>query len=171
MRTTAELKGNEWVLNGTKSFATNGSVAKVIIAYARTGRQKHESSAFISPTDAEGFSVLKKEDKMGIRASDTVSLGFDGMRIPKENLLGDLHKGFNIAMATLDGGRIGIAAQALGIAQRALDESVKDAKERDAFGQKIADIQAIPWDAAALAAESRAGSILDYRAARLADLG
>ena len=171
MRTTAEIKGNEWVLNGTKSFATNASVAKVVIGYARTGRQKHEISAFIIPTDAEGFSVLKKEDKMGIRASDTVSLGFDGMRIPKENLLGDLHKGFNIAMATLDGGRIGIAAQALGIAQRALDESVKYAKERDAFGQKIADFQAIQWKVADMATEIEAARLLTYRAAQLEDLG
>ncbi|TLZ46686.1 MAG: acyl-CoA dehydrogenase, partial [Methanobacteriota archaeon] len=108
MRTTAELEGDEWVLNGTKSFATNASVARVVIGYARTGQKKHEISAFIIPTDADGFSVLKKEDKMGIRASDTVSLGFDHMRIPKENLLGELHKGFTIAMATLDGGRIGI---------------------------------------------------------------
>src|SRR5439155_11773075 len=171
MRTTAEIKGNEWVLNGTKSFATNASVAKVVIGYARTGRQKHEISAFIIPTDAEGFSVLKKEDKMGIRASDTVLLGFDDMRIPKENLLGDLHKGFNIAMATLDGGRIGIAAQALGIAQRALDESVKYAKERDAFRQKIADFQAIQWKVADMATEIEAARLLTYRAAQLEDLG
>jgi len=171
MRTTADLKGSEWVLNGTKSFATNGSVAKVIIAYARTGRQKHEISAFIIPTDADGFSVLKKEDKMGIRASDTVLLGFDGMRIPKDHLLGELHKGFNIAMATLDGGRIGIAAQALGIAQRAFDESAKYAKEREAFGQKISDFQAIQWKLADMATEIEAARLLMYRAAHLEDLG
>ena len=128
MRTTAQSKGDAWVLNGTKSFATNASVAKIVIGYARTGRQKHEISAFIIPMHAEGVSVLKKENKMGIRASDTVVLSFDGLRLPKENLLGDLHKGFTIAMATLDGGRIGIAAQALGIAQRALEESTKYAK-------------------------------------------
>ena len=171
MRTTADLKGSEWVLNGTKSFATNGSVAKVIIAYARTGRQKHEISAFIIPTDADGFSVLKKEDKMGIRASDTVLLGFDGMRIPRDNLLGELHKGFNIAMATLDGGRIGIAAQALGIAQRAFDESAKYAKEREAFSQKISDFQAIQWKLADMATEIEAARLLMYRAAHLEDLG
>src|SRR5947209_1203546 len=171
MRTTAELRGDHWVLNGTKSFATNASVAKVIIGYARTGRQKHEISAFIIPTDADGFSVLKKEDKMGIRASDTVSLGFDGMNIPKENLLGELYKGFNIAMATIDGGRIGIAAQALGIGQRALDESVKYAKERDAFGQKIAELQAIQWKVADMATEIEAARLLTYRAAQLEDLG
>src|SRR5881392_2131318 len=152
-------------------FKTNASVAQVIIGYARTGRQKHEISAFIIPTDAEGFSVLKKEDKMGIRASDTVLLGFDGMKIPKENLLGELHKGFNIAMATLDGGRIGIAAQALGIAQRALDESTKYAKEREAFGQKIADFQAIQWKLADMATEIEAARLLTYRAAQMEDLG
>lgn len=171
MRTTAERKGDEWILNGTKSFATNASVAKVVIGYARTGRQKHEISAFIIPTDAEGFSVLKKEDKMGIRASDTVLLGFDHMRIPKENLLGELHKGFTIAMSTLDGGRIGIAAQALGVAQRSLEESMKFAKEREAFGQKIAEFQAIQWKLADMATEIDAARLLTYRAAQLEDLG
>jgi len=171
MRTTAERKADEWVLNGTKSFATNASVAKVVIGYARTGKQKHEISAFIIPTDAEGFSVLKKEDKMGIRASDTVLLGFDHMRIPKENLLGELHKGFAIAMATLDEGRIGIAAQALGIAQRALEESTKFAKEREAFGQKIAEFQAIQWKLADMATEIEASRLLTYRAAKMEDLG
>ncbi|HYY47364.1 MAG TPA: acyl-CoA dehydrogenase family protein [Thermoplasmata archaeon] len=171
MRTTAERKGDEWILNGTKSFATNASVAKVVIAYARTGRQKHEISAFIIPTDADGFSVLKKEDKMGIRASDTVSLGFDHLRIPKDNLLGELHKGFTIAMATLDGGRIGIAAQALGIAQRALEESAKFAKEREAFGQKIGGFQAIQWKLADMATEIDAARLLTYRAAQMKDLG
>ena len=171
MRTTAERKGDEWVLNGTKSFATNASVAKVVIGYARTGKQKHEISAFIIPNDAEGFSVLKKEDKMGIRASDTVLLGFDHMRIPKENLLGELHKGFAIAMATLDEGRIGIAAQALGIAQRALEESTKFAKEREAFGQKIAEFQAIQWKLADMVTEIEASRLLTYRAAKMEDLG
>jgi butyryl-CoA dehydrogenase len=171
MRTTAELKGDRWVLNGTKSFATNASVAKVVIGYARTGRQKHEISAFIIPTDSDGFSVLKKEDKMGIRASDTVTLGFDDMAIPKENLLGELHKGFTIAMATLDGGRIGIAAQALGIAQRALEESTKFATEREAFGQKIAEFQAIQWKLADMATEIDAARLLTYRAAQMKDLG
>jgi butyryl-CoA dehydrogenase len=171
MRTTADRKGDEWILNGTKSFATNASVAKIVIGYARTGRQKHEISAFIIPTDAEGFSVLKKENKMGIRASDTVSLGFDNLRIPRENLLGELHKGFTIAMATLDGGRIGIASQALGIAQRALEESTKFAKEREAFGQKIAEFQAIQWKLADMATEIDAARLLTYRAAQMEDLG
>src|SRR5436309_284357 len=171
MRTTASLERDEWVLRGTKTFATNASVAKIVVVYARTGPKKHEISAFVVPTDAKGFSVLKKENKMGIRASDTVTLGFDGCRIPKDNLLGELHKGFTIAMATLDGGRIGIAAQALGIAQRALEESTKYAKERQAFGQKIANFQAIQWKLADMATEVDAARLLTYRAAHLEDLG
>src|SRR3989475_3145244 len=171
MRTPATLERDEWVLRGTKTFATNGSVAKIVVVYARTGARKHEISAFVVPTDAKGFSVLKKEDKMGIRASDTVTLGFDGCRIPKENLLGDLHKGFTIAMETLDGGRIGIAAQALGIGQRALEESTKYAKERQAFGQKIAEFQAIQWKLADMATEIDAARLLTYRAAHLEDRG
>src|SRR2546425_4360948 len=171
MRTTATLERDEWVLRGTKTFATNASVAKIVVVYARTGPKKHQISAFVVPTDAKGFSVLKKENKMGIRASDTVTLGFDGCRISKDNLLGELHKGFTIAMATLDGGRIGIAAQALGIAQRALEESTKYAKERQAFGQKIADFQAIQWKLADMATEIDAARLLTYRAAHLEDLG
>ncbi|MGQ0797457.1 MAG: acyl-CoA dehydrogenase family protein [Methanobacteriota archaeon] len=171
MRTTAALEGDEWVLNGTKAFITNAQAAKVVIAYARTGERKHDISAFIVPTDAKGFSLLKKEDKMGIRASDTMLLGFDGLRIPKENLLGELHKGFGIAMATLDGGRIGIAAQALGIAQRALEESLKFAREREAFGKKIAEFQAIQWKLADMATEIDAARLLMYKAADLKDRG
>ncbi len=170
MRTTAALERDEWVLNGTKAFITNGSVAQIVIVYARTGAKKYDISAFIVPTDAKGFSVLKKEDKMGIRASDTVLLGFDDLRIPRENLLGDRDKGFTIAMATLDGGRIGIAAQSLGIAQRALEESLKFAKEREAFGQKIAEFQAIQWKLADMATEIEAARLLTYRAARMEDL-
>ena len=171
MRSTATLEGDEWVLNGTKAFVTNASAAKVIISYARTGPKKHDISAFIVPTDATGFTVLKKESKMGIRASDTLLIGFDGLRIPKEDLLGELHKGFTIAMATLDGGRIGIAAQALGIAQRALEEAVKYAKEREAFGQKIAEFEGIQWKLADMATEIEAARLLTYRAARLKDEG
>src|SRR5207245_4147303 len=116
----------------------------------------HDISAFIVTTDAKGFSVLKKEDKMGIRASDTALLGFDDMRIPKDNLLGEKNKGFTIAMATLDGGRIGIAAQALGIAQRALEESLTYARDREAFGQKIAEFQATQWTRADEGTDSEA---------------
>ena len=171
MRTTARLDGDEWVLNGSKALITNGLKAKVLVTYARTGEKKYDISCFIVPTDAPGFSLLKKENKMGIRASDTMLLGFDRMRIPKENLLGQEGKGFNIALATLDGGRIGIAAQALGIAQRALEESVKYAKEREAFGQKIAEFQAIQWKLADMATEIDAARLLTYKVAHLKDLG
>ncbi len=171
MRTTARLERDEWVLDGMKAFITNAQAAKVVIVYARTGEKKHDISAFIVPTDAKGFTLLKKEDKMGIRASDTMLLGFDGLRIPKGNLLGELHKGFGIAMETLDGGRIGIAAQALGIAQRALEESLKFAKEREAFGKKIAEFQAIQWKLADMATEIDAARLLTYKAASLKDRG
>ncbi len=171
MRATARREGDEWILNGSKAFITNAGAAKVLITYARTGEKKHDISAFIVPTDSKGFSLLKKENKMGIRASDTYLIGFDDLRIPKENLLGQEGKGFSIAMATLDGGRIGIAAQALGIAQRALEESMKFAKEREAFGQKIAEFEAIQWKLADMATEIDAARLLTYRASRLEDEG
>ena len=171
LRTTAKLEGDEWVLNGTKAFVTNAHDADVIVVYARTGRDKYDISAYLVPTDAPGFERLKKENKMGIRASDTMLLGLDNCRIPRQNLLGEPGKGFNIALATLDGGRIGIAAQALGIAQRALEESLKYAQEREAFGQKIAEFQAIQWKLADMATEIEAARILTYRAAWMKDRG
>ncbi len=171
MRSTAKLVGDAWELNGSKAFITNAAKAKVLITYARTGEKKYDISCFIVPTDTPGFIRQKKENKMGIRASDTMLLAFDHMRIPRENLLGQEGKGFNIALATLDGGRIGIAAQALGIGQRALEESLKFAKEREAFGGKIADFQAIQWKLADMATEIDAARLLTYRVARLKDEG
>ncbi len=171
MRTTAKLVGDEWELNGSKALITNALKSKVLVAYARTGEKKYDISCFIIPTDAPGFVLQKKENKMGIRASDTMLIGFDHLRIPQENLLGQEGKGFNIALATLDGGRIGIAAQALGIGQRALEESLKYAKDREAFGQKIADFQAIQWKLADMATELEAARLLTYKAAWLKDRG
>ena len=171
MRATAKLDGDEWVLDGTKAFITNASAAKVLVTYAKTGEKKYDISCFIVPTDAPGFKLLRKENKMGIRASDTMLVGFDGLRIPKENLLGQEGKGFNIALATLDGGRIGIASQALGIAQRALEESLAYAKEREAFGSKISEFQAIQWKLADMATEIEAARLLTYRVACLKDRG
>ncbi len=171
MRATAKLDGDEWELNGTKAFITNASAAKVLVTYARTGDKKYDISCFIVPTDAPGFALLKKENKMGIRASDTMLVGFDHLRIPKANLLGQEGKGFNIALATLDGGRIGIAAQALGIGQRALEESLKYAQEREAFGQRIAEFQAIQWKLADMATDIDAARLLTYKVAHLKDLG
>ena len=171
MTTTATRHGDEWELNGQKAFITNAQESKVVITYARTGPQKHDISAFIVPTDAKGFVRLKKENKMGIRASDTLLLAFDHLRIPEENLLGEQGEGFRIAMSTLDGGRIGIAAQALGIAQRALEESMKYGKDRKAFGQAITDFQATQWKLADMATDIDAARLLTYRVARLKDEG
>ena len=171
MRTTAKLVGDEWELNGSKALITNALKAKVLVAYARTGEKKYDISCFIVPTDAPGFHLQKKENKMGIRASDTMLIAFDQMRIPKENLLGQEGKGFNIALATLDGGRIGIAAQALGIAQRALEEAVKYAKEREAFDKKIAEFQAIQWKLADMATEIEAARLLTYKVAWMKEKG
>ena len=171
MRTTAKLEGKEWILDGTKQFVTNAHDADLVVVYARTGSEKYDISAFLVPTDARGFTRLKKEDKMGIRASDTMTLGFDHCRIPAGNLLGTKGKGFNIALATLDGGRIGIAAQALGIGQRALEESLKYSQEREAFGSKIAEFQAIQWKLADMATEIDAARLLVYRAAWLKQEG
>jgi butyryl-CoA dehydrogenase len=171
MRTTAKLDEDEWVLNGTKIFVTNALHASLLLVYARTGPQKHDISAFLVPKPANGLTDLKKEDKMGIRASDTMMLGFEGVRIPRENLLGTQGKGFNIALATLDGGRIGIAAQALGIAQAAYDEAARYAKEREAFGQSIVNFQAIQFKFADMAMEIDAARLLTYRVAWLHDQG
>ena len=171
MRTTAKLEGKDWVLNGTKQFVTNAADADLVVVYARTGSEKYDISAFLVPTDAHGFSRLKKENKLGIRASDTMTLGFDGCRIPKDALLGTQGKGFNIALATLDGGRIGIAAQALGIAQRALEESLRYSQEREAFGSKISEFEATQWKLADMATEIEAARLLTYRAAWMKDRG
>ena len=132
-KTTAVLDGDQWVVNGSKIFITNGKEAETYIVFARTdkdAKKHHGISAFIIEKGATGFSFGKKEEKMGIKASLTYELVFENCRIPKENLLGEEGKGFKVAMKTLDGGRIGIASQALGIAQGALDASVNYAKER-----------------------------------------
>ena len=171
MRTTAKLEGDEWVLNGTKAFVTNALHAKLIVVYARTGPEKYDISAFLVPKPTKGLTDLKKENKMGIRASDTMTLGLDDCRIPKENLLGPQGKGFNVALATLDGGRIGIASQSVGIAQAAYEEAMKFAKERVAFGKPIADLQAIQFKLADMAMEIHAARLLTYRAAWMKDQG
>jgi butyryl-CoA dehydrogenase len=172
-RTTAVLDGDEYVLNGSKIFITNGGYADVYVITAMTdpARGTRGISAFIVDKDAPGFTVGEKEHKMGIKASSTTPLYFTDCRIPKDALLGKEGKGFKIAMATLDGGRIGIAAQALGIAQGALDASVAYAKERVQFGKPIATLQAIQWMIADSATEIDAARLLVYRAAWLKDNG
>ncbi len=172
-RCTATLDGDHWVLDGTKSWITNGYEADAAIVFATTDRSlKHKGiSAFLVPMPTPGLSLGKKEDKLGIRASSTCNLIFEGCRLPKDNLLGDPGMGFKIAMSTLDGGRIGIAAQALGIAQAALDAAVGYAKERQAFGEPIAKLQAIQFKIADMAMRLEGARLLTWRAASLKDAG
>ena len=166
-KTTAVLDRDEYVLNGSKIFITNGGYADVYIVTAMTDpdRGTRGISAFIVEKDIPGFTVGEREHKMGIKASSTTPLYFSDCRIPKDSLLGKEGKGFKIAMQTLDGGRIGIAAQALGIAQGALDASIAYAKERVQFGKPIATLQAIQWMIADMATEIDAARFLVYRAA------
>jgi len=165
--TIAVLEGDSYILNGTKIFITNGGHSDVYIIFAMTDKSKGTKgiSAFIVEKDYPGFKIGKKEEKMGIRASATTELIFENCKIPKENLLGKEGKGFGIAMATLDGGRIGIAAQALGIAQGALDESVKYIKERKQFGKAIGQFQGIQWMIADMATRVEAARWMVYNAA------
>jgi butyryl-CoA dehydrogenase len=170
IQTRAERDGDDYVLDGNKVFTTNGSRADVAIVYAVTdpAKRKKGISAFLVETDSPGFIVGKLEDKLGLRSSDTASLLFEDCRVPLENLLGREGEGFRIALATLDGGRIGIAAQALGIASGCLEESIAYAKQRHQFGQPIADFQAIQWMIADMATEIDAARLLTHRAAWLA---
>ncbi|NLX62513.1 MAG: acyl-CoA dehydrogenase [Tissierellia bacterium] len=166
-QTTAVLDGDNYILNGTKIFITNGGQADVYIIFAMTDKSKgHRGiSAFIVEKDFPGFSIGKIEDKMGIRASATAELIFDDCVVPKENLLGKEGEGFKIAMATLDGGRIGIAAQALGIAEGAFEETVKYVKEREQFGRPLAKFQGLQWMIADMATAIEAAKLLVYKAA------
>ena len=166
-RTTAVLDGDEYVLNGSKIFITNAGFADVFIVIAMTDRSKgnHGISAFIVERGTPGFTVGEPEDKMGIRGSSTCELIFEDCRIPKENLLGREGKGFTIAMKTLDGGRIGIASQALGIAEGAIDETVKYTTERKQFGRRISQFQNTQFELADMKTTAEAAQLLVYRAA------
>ena len=168
---TALLSGDEYILNGSKIFITNAPFAEVYIVFAKTDPAKgtRGMSAFIVEKDTPGFSVGEAEHKLGIRGSSTPPLYFADCHIPKDALLDGEGYGFKVAMQTLDGGRIGIAAQALGIAQAALDASVAYAKERVQFGKPIADLQAIQWMIADMATEIDAARLLVYRAASCID--
>ena len=161
--TTATLDGDEWVINGTKAWITNAHDAHAAIVIATTDKsKKHKGlSAFIVPTDAEGFSLGKKEDKLGIRASSTGNLIMENVRIPRANLLGGEGNGFKVAMSTLDGGRIGIAGQALGIAQASLECAVEYAQQRKAFDQPIAKLQAIQFQCVCCSRSARRTSPID----------
>jgi len=171
--TTAVLDGNDYVLNGSKIFISNAPVAGVLIIFAMTDKSKGTKgiSAFIVPGKTPGLMIGKHLNKMGIRGSLTAEVFLKDCRIPKENLLGQEGQGFRIAMMTLDGGRIGVAAQALGIAQAALDESVRYSKERVQFGKPISTFQAIQWMIADMATAVEASRFLTYHAAWCYDQG
>lgn len=169
--TTAEDKGDHYLLNGTKNWITNGNISSVCLVMAQTHPElKHKGiNCLIVEKGWDGFVVGKKEDKMGIRASDTHSLMFTDVKVPKENRIGNDGFGFKFAMSTLNGGRIGIAAQALGIAAGALELSLKYANERKAFGKAIFEHQAIQFKLAEMATKIEAARLLVYKAARLKD--
>jgi alkylation response protein AidB-like acyl-CoA dehydrogenase len=174
MSTVARRDGSEYVLNGTKSWITNGGQAGLYLVYAltTTGVPKARGiTTFLVPADTPGLRPGAKEKKLGIRASSTTQIFFEDCRVGADAVLGRVDEGFKIAMATLDGGRIGIAAQALGIAQRALDESARYAKEREAFGHPIADFQGLQWRFADMATRIECARLLVYRAARMKDAG
>ncbi len=168
-KTTAVLDGDEYVLNGTKVFITNAAYADTYIIFAMTDRSKGVKgvTAFIVPADTKGFSIGKIEDKLGIAGSSTGELILENVRIPKENMLGREGAGFGIAMKTLDGGRIGIAAQGLGIAQGSLDESIKYVKEREQFGRPISKFQGLQWYIAEMGLKTETARLLIYNAAKL----
>ena len=166
-KSTAVLDGDAYVLNGSKIFITNAGAADVFIVFAMTDKEQGTRgiSAFIVERDMPGFSMSKPENKMGLRASSTCELIFDNVRIPKENLLGQEGKGFKIAMATLDGGRIGVAAQATGIAQGAIDEAAKYTTERIQFGRRISQFQNTQFTLADMQTKTDAARLLVWRAA------
>ncbi|MGQ9604271.1 MAG: acyl-CoA dehydrogenase [bacterium] len=173
VQTRAVLSADHYIINGTKVFVTNGGKADVIVLFASTNPEAKGKgiSAFIIEKGMPGFKVGKKEDKMGMRASDTSELIFEDCRVPKENMLGEEGKGLRIALSSLDCGRIGIAAQAVGIGQACLEASIGYSKVRKQFGKPICEFQAIQWMLADMATEIEAARYLTYRAAHLKDKG
>jgi acyl-CoA dehydrogenase len=174
LRTSARADGDSWVLDGTKIWVTNGGIAHVFVVYARTDPKASKAkgiSAFIVPRETSGLNIGKHEKKTGIRGSSTTEVVLEGARIPKENMLGDLNKGFAIAMDTLDGGRVGIASQAVGIGRACLEAAVKYSKEREQFGQPIGNFQAIQWKIADMSTRIDASRMLTLKAAWLRDRG
>jgi alkylation response protein AidB-like acyl-CoA dehydrogenase len=176
LSTQATKDGDSWVLNGTKAWVTNGNTAGLIIVMARTDTSRARRGArgigaFIVTPDFPGFNVGKKEDKMGLRASPTVQLNFDNMRVPAANMLGDETQGFVYAMQSLDNGRLGIAAQAIGIGRAALEHSVAYAAERKQFGKAIKEFEAIQFKLADMAMRVAASRALLHAAAAAKDRG
>lgn len=173
MKTTARLEGDHYILNGSKIFITNGGVADIYIVFASTDPSQRAKgiTAFIVESSFPGFSIGKKEDKMGIRSSPTTEIIFEDCKVPVENVLGKVGEGFKIAMMTLDGGRNGIAAQAVGIAQGALDAATQYAKERVQFGKPISAQQGVAFKLADMATATEAARLLTYQAAWLESEG
>jgi alkylation response protein AidB-like acyl-CoA dehydrogenase len=173
IQTQAKRAGDHYVLNGNKVFTTNGSRANLAIVYAVTDPSsgKNGISAFLVERQTSGYVVDKIEDKLGLNASETAALRFENCRVPRENLLGHEGEGFRIALETLDGGRVGIAAQALGIAQACLEASLAYSQERKQFGEPIVNFQAIQWMLADMATEIDAARLLTYRAASIQQQG
>ena len=172
LKTTAVKDGDDYVINGTKMWVTNGADAGVYIVYCRTDPDAPKArgiTAFIVPRDSAGLSVGKKEKKTGIRASSTTEILFENVRVPATNVLGELGKGFHLAMDTLDGGRIGIASQAVGIGEACLEASVKYSNEREQFNKTIGQFQAIQWKLADMSTQLEASRLLTYKAAMLRD--
>ena len=173
MRTTAARRNGGWVINGSKNFITNATFAETTVALAITDRTAgtHGISAFIIERGTKGFSVAKKENKLGMRASDTAALVFDDCFVPDSNLIGEVGQGFIQAMKVLDGGRISIAALAIGIAQGAYEAALRYSKERHQFGRPISEFQAIQFKLADMATEIEAARLLTYRSAELKNRG
>lgn len=173
LQAAAVKDGNEYVVTGTKSWITTGAEADVFVVMLRTDPNERSKgiSAFVIDRDTPGFTIGKKEDKLGLRASSTVQLVFEDARVPAANMLGTEGEGFKIAMQTLDGGRIGIGTQAVGIAQASLDAAVAYANDREQFGKKIGEFQAIQWKIADMATKIEAARLMIYRAARMRDRG
>lgn len=170
---TAEKDGDEYILNGSKIFATNGGIAKTLLVVGKTGEKggRKELTVFIVDTNTPGYSVGVKEDKLGVRASNTSELVFDNVLVPEENILGQVGGGFKLGLQILDYGRITIAAQCLGLAQGCLEAAVKYANEREQFGQKIARFQGIQWKIADMATAVESSRVLTYKAAWMCDQG
>lgn len=168
-KTVARKDGNKWIINGSKLFATNGAEADVFILIARSGEDKHNLSAFIVTKDMPGYSIGKLEKKLGIRSSSTAEIILEDVVVPEENLLGELGKGFKLSMVTLDGGRLGIASQALGIARAAIEDAIKYSRERIQFDQPIANFQAIQWMIADMWVEYESALLLTWRASMMKD--
>lgn len=173
LKTRAVDKGDHYELNGQKLWITNGNEAEIFVLFATIDPEAGYKgiTAFIVEKDFEGFSVGKKEDKLGIRASSTTELVLDNCKVPKENVLGDVGKGYKVSIETLNEGRIGIGAQMLGIAQGAFEAAIGYTKEREQFGKPIADFQAVQFQLAEMAVEIEATRLLVYNAARLKDAG